>query len=55
MDNSTVKLDAELLARIKNLIKKTDYRIRYTNIKQFVNIAVLTFLENELRKGGGKK
>ena len=47
MDNTTVKLDSALLKDIKKLLKKTSQRIRYTNVKQFVNIAVLHLLEKE--------
>ncbi len=47
MDNTTVKLDKALLKRIKKLLKKDSQRIRYTNLKQFVNISVLKLLEEE--------
>ena len=55
MDNTTVKLDKALLKRAKKLLKKTSQRIRYTNLKQFVNISVLKLLEeeeNKAQKGG---
>ncbi|MEK6844125.1 MAG: hypothetical protein AABX83_01730 [Nanoarchaeota archaeon] len=51
MDNTTVKLDKALLRRAKKLLKKTSQRIRYTNLKQFVNIAILKLLEEEEIKG----
>ena len=50
MDNTTVKLDKALLKKAKKLLKKTSQRIRYTNLKQFVNIAVLKLLEEEEEK-----
>ena len=50
MDNTTVKLDKALLKRAKKLLKKTSQRIRYTNLKQFVNISVLKLLEEEETK-----
>ncbi len=53
MDNTTVKLDRELLKRLKKFLKKLPYRIRYTNLKQFVNVAVLSLLEKELDKENG--
>ena len=55
MDNTTVKLDKSLLKRVKKLLKNTPHRIRYTNLKQFLNIAVLQLLEKEEKSKGGKK
>lgn len=55
MDNTTVKLDGELLKRIKKLLKKASTRIKYSNLKQFVNIAVLNLLEDELKKDNKKE
>tara|TARA_Y100000310_G_scaffold338212_1_gene427240 strand:- start:1618 stop:1791 length:174 start_codon:yes stop_codon:yes gene_type:complete len=43
-----VKIDKELLEKVKKIIDKN--RIKYSNSKQFVNIAVLEKLEKE----GGK-
>lgn len=54
MDNTTVKLDKSLLKRIKKLLKKDSQRIRYSNLKQFVNISVLKLLEEEDKEKGGK-
>ncbi len=54
MDNTTVKLNAELLKRVKKLLSTDSYSIQYTNVKQFANIAVLNLLEKELRKKRGK-
>ncbi len=56
MDNTTVKLDAGLLKRVKSLLQRDPYRIRYANLKHFINLAVLHQLEKELlndqKKGG---
>ena len=50
MDNTTVKLDKVLLEKIKKLLKEEDYRILYTSLKQFINIAVLQLFEEEVKK-----
>lgn len=42
-----VKIDENLLDKIKKLISKNDMRIKYANAKQFINIAVLEKLEKE--------
>lgn len=55
MDNTTVKIDAELLRRIKKLLRNVPHRILYTNVKQFVNIAILGLLEQELKKTSEEK
>ena len=41
----TVKINPELLKRIKILIKNKDKKIKYSTAKQFVNVAVLKLLE----------
>ena len=43
-----VKIDEDLLKRVNRLIKEKSMKIKYSNAKQFVNIAVLEKLE----KGG---
>lgn len=45
--SDVVKIDEDLLKRIKNLVKKKSMKIKYSNVKQFVNIAVL----EKLKKG----
>jgi Arc/MetJ-type ribon-helix-helix transcriptional regulator len=45
MDNTTVKIDKSLLARIEKIVKDKFLCVRYANKKQFVNIAVLDLLE----------
>lgn len=42
-----VKIDIDLLARVEKLIKRKDKKIKYSNKKQFVNVAVLSLLEKE--------
>jgi len=40
-----VKIDEELLGRVKKLVNDKKNRIKYSNVKQFINIAVLEKLE----------
>ena len=47
-----VKIDQELLKRIKSFIKEKGMKLKYSNAKQFVSLAVLEKLEEE--KGGKK-
>ena len=42
-----VKIDKDLLKKIKKIIKEKHLRIKYSNVKQFINIAVLDKLEKE--------
>lgn len=44
-DNSTVKIDDNLLMRINTIVKDDELKIKYSSKKQFVNIAVLEMLE----------
>ena len=48
--SDTVKIDKTLLEKVKKIIDKD--KIRFSNAKQFVNIAVLEKLEKE---NGGQK
>jgi len=52
MDNSTVKIDPDLLDRVKKLIREKSKRIRYSHQKQFVDVAVLNLLEQEEGESG---
>lgn len=45
-----VKIDENLLKKVNELIKKDSMKIKYSNAKQFVNIAVLEKLEKESKK-----
>lgn len=44
---STTKIDENLLERVKKLIKMENKKIKYSNAKQFINVAVLKLLEAE--------
>ena len=44
-NSSVVKIDPVLLERIDSFISREENRIRFMNKKQFVNIAVLDYLE----------
>ena len=44
-----VKIDEDLLKRVNKLIKDNSMKIRYSNAKQFVNIAVLDKIMEEIR------
>jgi len=48
---NVVKIDEKLLQKVKKLINTNSNRIKYSNVKQFINMAVLEKLEKE----GGKK
>ncbi len=43
----SVKIDKDLLGKVKKLIKNSSKKIKYSSAKQFVNIAVLELLEKE--------
>ena len=43
----TVKIDEDLLKRVIAIIKDKDKKIKYSNAKQFVNVAVLGLLKKE--------
>ena len=45
--SNVVKIDEELLKKIKKIIGTRENRIKYSNAKQFVNIAVLEKLKKE--------
>jgi len=49
---NVVKIDEDLLKKVKKLVKSKYMKIKYSNTKQFVNVAVLEKLEKENR---GKK
>ena len=46
----SVKIDKNLLERVKKLIENNSKKIKYSSAKQFVNISVLELLEKELGK-----
>ena len=43
----SVKIDKDLLEKVKKLIKSSSKKIKYSSAKQFVNISVLKLLEEE--------
>ncbi|MBM3234558.1 hypothetical protein FJZ19_05710 [Candidatus Pacearchaeota archaeon] len=45
--DKTVKIDAELLKRAEEFIKKEENRLRYSSIKQFIDNAVFDKLGKE--------
>ena len=47
---NVVKIDEDLLKKVKKLVKNKYIKIKYSNAKQFVNIAVLEKLEKEVVK-----
>lgn len=47
----SVKIDKELLDAVKELIKNSPHKIKYSSAKQFIDIAVLELLERENKKG----
>ncbi len=44
-----VKIDEDLLKKVQRLVKNKYMKIKYSNAKQFVNIAVLDKLEKEIK------
>jgi len=44
---NVVKIDEGLLKKVKRLIKESSMKIKYSNAKQFINIAVLEKLNKE--------
>ena len=45
-----VKIDEDLLKKIKKWVSNRENRIKYSNAKQFVNIAVLEKLQKEAKR-----
>ncbi len=45
--SDVVKIDKDLLSRLEKLIKKKEKKIKYSNRRQFVNVAVLKLIEEE--------
>jgi len=45
--SEVVKIDPNLLKKVKKVIRGKTMRIKYSNVKQFINIAVLDKLEKE--------
>lgn len=47
MSDNVVKIDDELLSKVRKLIKDKSKRIRYRSARQFVDIAVLDLINKE--------
>jgi hypothetical protein len=45
--SNVVKIDEELLQKVKKLVNTEMNRLKYSNSKQFINLAVLEKLEKE--------
>jgi|TARA_B100001971_G_C18220746_1_gene557007 hypothetical protein len=52
---NVVKINSDLLKKVKKIIKDKNMQIKYANVKQFINIAVLDKLEKEVNKDLIKK
>ncbi len=48
--SSVVKIDASLLSKIEDFIKKDENKLKFVNKKQFVDLAIFNFLKEQ----GGK-
>jgi len=48
---SVVKVDPSLLKKVEEFIKKEENRLKFVNKKQFIDLAVFSYLE----KMGGKR
>jgi len=46
--DAVVKIDLELLKRVEEFINKKDNNFKYTNKKQFIDLAVLEKLKKEM-------
>ena len=44
---AVVKIDPNLLEKVEDFIKKDENRLRFTNKKQFVDLAVFEFLKKQ--------
>jgi hypothetical protein len=48
--SSVVKIDASLLEKIEEFIRKDENKLKFVNKKQFVDLAIFNFLKEQ----GGK-
>jgi len=48
--NGVVKIDSELLKEVEEFINKKENKLKYTNKKQFIDIAVDYWLKKERGK-----
>lgn len=47
---SVVKINSEILGEVEEFINKKENKLRYTNKKQFVDVAVFELLKKERKK-----
>jgi metal-responsive CopG/Arc/MetJ family transcriptional regulator len=52
---SVVKVDSILLGEIDKIIKKEEYRLKFVNKKQFVDLAIQDYLKKLKEEKNGKK
>jgi len=52
---SVVKIDSSLLNEVEKFVKKEENRLKFTNKKQFIDIAVYEFLRKNIKGGKLKK
>lgn len=45
-----VKIDSKLLRQVEDFINLEENKFRYTNRKQFIDLAVSSFLNNEKKR-----
>lgn len=50
-----VKIDSRLLKRVEEFIKKEENRLRFSNKKQFIDLAVYEYLEKLEKRGKNEK
>ena len=49
--DSVVKIDSQLLEKVKDFIQKEENRLKFVNKKQFIDLAVYEFL-NKMEEQG---
>ncbi|MFH1585764.1 MAG: hypothetical protein ABIB79_03285 [archaeon] len=52
--DSVVKIDSQLLERVKEFIQREENRLKFVNKKQFIDIAVYEFL-SKMEEGEDEK
>jgi hypothetical protein len=49
--SSVVKIDSELLKKVEDFVKQKENRFKYTNKKQFIDLAVYEYLKKIGKNG----
>jgi len=52
--DSVVKIDSQLLEKVKEFIQKEENRLKFVNKKQFIDLAVYEFL-NKMKEQGNEE